>query len=73
MSHSNPDKTGGYDRGLIAIYDDFEVSPDNEWFIDKITIKRESTEISAHSAESFMWHAAQAQETVDDIIWKMMQ
>lgn len=53
-----------YDRGLIAIYDDYMVK--GNAFIDKVSL-------SIISSDSFMWHAAQAQETVDDIIYRMMK
>ena len=55
-----------YDRGLIAIYDDFAPSYDGQWFYDMASM-------IDYSAESFMWHVAMAQETVDDIIYKMMK
>lgn len=54
-----------YDRGRIAIHDDFAASPDGKWFVDNATLV-------AYSKESIMWHLSMAQETVDDIIYRVM-
>lgn len=55
-----------YDRGLIAIYDDFAPSYDGKWFYNYAnTID--------YSEESFRWHISMAQEAVDDIVYTMME
>jgi hypothetical protein len=56
-----------YDRGRIAIHDDFE-SIDDEWFCNLAAYN----DLEIYSEQSFRWHLSQAQESVDDIIWEMM-
>ena len=54
-----------YDRGQIAIHEDFYASASGFWLVSE----RENIYFSE---ESYMWHLAQAQECVDDIIYDMM-
>ena len=50
-----------YDRGHIAIHNDFSPTEDGRWFFSFV-------ENMYYSEESYRWHLAQAQESVDDII-----
>ena len=54
-----------YERGMIAIYEDFTIAHDGSLFINK-------DDLTVYSNESIRWHLAQAQESVDDIIYTMI-
>lgn len=59
-----------FDRGHIAIHDDFVSLSNGEWFCNLATYNLFDMEV--YSEQSFRWHISQAQEFVDEVIQEIL-